>query len=166
MAKITADGAWCPRCEQTKRLEDFYRKGRDGLPQAYCKSCDKQLAAVRYQANPGLYRARASAWAKAHRAIVNAQRQARRADPEYAAHERARDRARYSPDRWIRTHYHLTREEWDALLEAQGGGCAICGAKEPGGLGRFHVDHDHSCCPVVTPAGSASAGFSVTHVTR
>lgn len=44
--------------------------------------------------------------------------------------------------------YNLTLADYDAMLAAQGGGCAICGAKEPGGVGkRFAVDHDHACCP-------------------
>lgn len=145
VARVTAEGIWCPKCGQTKTLEDFHHK-RNGRPVAYCKACYKELNAARYKADPEHYRSQSSEWAKANRPKINERRQRRRSDPEYAKRERERDRARH-PDRWIRTHYKLTREEWDALLEAQGGGCAICGATEPGGLGRFHVDHDHSCCP-------------------
>ena len=42
--------------------------------------------------------------------------------------------------------YGLTIETFAAMLEAQGGVCAVCGRTEPGGQGVWHVDHDHSCC--------------------
>lgn len=35
----------------------------------------------------------------------------------------------------------FTAEAYDAMLEAQGGGCAICG--NPPKSRRLHVDHDH-----------------------
>lgn len=41
----------------------------------------------------------------------------------------------------------ITQEEYDNLLAQQGGGCASCKTNDPGGMGRFHVDHDHNCCP-------------------
>jgi hypothetical protein len=42
--------------------------------------------------------------------------------------------------------YGLTLESFAALLASQDGKCKICGIPEPGGQGRWHVDHDHSCC--------------------
>lgn len=54
-------------------------------------------------------------------------------------------------DYHIRARYNITYADYLAMLEAQGGGCAICGGDNFGDsrLGRFHVDHDHSCCPEV-----------------
>jgi hypothetical protein len=41
--------------------------------------------------------------------------------------------------------YGLTEAEWDAILAAQGGLCAICNTDTPGGRGeRWHIDHDHA----------------------
>ena len=43
----------------------------------------------------------------------------------------------------------LTAEQFDARLASQGGRCANpgCRTDNPGGKGRFHIDHDHDCCP-------------------
>jgi len=38
--------------------------------------------------------------------------------------------------------YGLTEADFGAMLEAQGGGCAICGSTDPGN-GSFRIDHDH-----------------------
>lgn len=37
----------------------------------------------------------------------------------------------------------VDQETFDKMLTVQGGRCAICGTKTPGGRGNFHVDHDH-----------------------
>lgn len=42
-----------------------------------------------------------------------------------------------------RAHFNLSNAEFAAMLEAQGGVCAICGTPEPGGKG-WALDHDHS----------------------
>lgn len=51
--------------------------------------------------------------------------------------------------------YGLTREAYDAILDEQGGVCAIC--LEPGDT--WHVDHDHSCCPGQKSCGNCVRGL-------
>ena len=43
------------------------------------------------------------------------------------------------------TAYNITSEQYEAMLAAQGGGCAICGGQNESGR-SLAVDHDHSCC--------------------
>ena len=54
--------------------------------------------------------------------------------------------------------FHLTPEQYDAMLSAQGGVCVVCGEPPPteGRLKNLAVDHDHNCCP-----GSKSCGRCV-----
>jgi hypothetical protein len=42
--------------------------------------------------------------------------------------------------------YGMTWGQYQALLDAQGGGCAVCGQTCASGR-LLAVDHDHSCCP-------------------
>ena len=41
----------------------------------------------------------------------------------------------------------LTVAEYNTLGVGQGWVCAICKGENPGGNGRWHIDHDHACCP-------------------
>ena len=59
--------------------------------------------------------------------------------------------------------YGLTLESFAALLAAQDGKCKICGTTEPGGQGRWHVDHDHACCPRKSSCGKCIRGLLCTH---
>jgi len=46
----------------------------------------------------------------------------------------------------LQKYFNITREEYDRLLESQGGVCAICRKADPRGT-RLCIDHDHACCP-------------------
>ena len=43
----------------------------------------------------------------------------------------------------LKKHYNLTECEYDAILRIQDYKCACCKTSEPGGRGRWHVDHCH-----------------------
>ncbi len=64
--------------------------------------------------------------------------------------ERIRDAKRYTlaedrPRFWHSAKIHNTTiDELERMLAAQGGVCYLCGELPSG---KFHVDHDHSCCP-------------------
>lgn len=46
--------------------------------------------------------------------------------------------------RWLRRRFGMNIADWDALYEAQGQGCAICGIPENRDGRSLAVDHDHS----------------------
>ena len=49
--------------------------------------------------------------------------------------------------------YGISSDDYEAMMEAQGGACLICGDNSPF---NWSVDHDHSCC-----AGEATCGACV-----
>ena len=81
-----------------------------------------------------------------YRRLDNARRRTR---PSYKA---GRERARFKKK-------GITKESYLRLLEMQGEGCAICKTTTPGGNGRFHIDHDHTCCPRMRSCGTCVRGL-------
>lgn len=73
----------------------------------------------------------------------------READPEGFA--------RTNKSRLLRHVYRITLEQYESLLENQGGVCAIC--KKDTDAEFFCVDHDHSCCPGRRSCGKCVRGL-------
>lgn len=91
-------------------------------------------------------------------------------DPEMRAKAIERSKAHYYANRERRSAYDkarrhvmrdvlaakrlarfgLTPATYQEILDAQGGRCAICLAERLGSKGRWHIDHDHQCCPSKT----------------
>ena len=103
---------------------DFARRSRTGPIPKRCESCAarrlRSREKERRQANPESGRARTRKWQAANREHIKAYN--RRAKMKQA--------------------YGITYEDFLALLERQGGVCAICATDAPRGK-NWHVDHCH-----------------------
>lgn len=126
----------CSKCGELKPLSSYYRAGgnsRGGL-RGDCIPCNLAAQAERRRRNPEAARRRTEQW--------------RRENPErYAANQKAfvASGGKRVADRrsHLKRKYGITIEEYDAMLQAQGGGCFICG-RPPRDDSSLHVDHDHS----------------------
>lgn len=154
----------CVGCEEIKPLDDFHRKtaSKDGR-RARCKICEKTpLGLLRGEwKSQGLKRC---SMCENLKPLSEFRKCTPRSDGLYAyckycEHATAKIR-RDSSDRnraaQMKSKYGISLEEWDSKLASQGGVCALCKTAEPGGQGRWHVDHDHSCCP-----GRRSCGLCI-----
>src|SRR6516162_4265773 len=131
-----------PDCDRPKVL---------GRGQKYCERCKAVRSAQAYSlkldrleaweaVNPEAARLARRRW-RARRDVrdkINAKRKQFRAE---------NPRAAWSEYLYYR--FRITADEYEAILAAQGGGCALCGRKQGSNKRRLHVDHDHRCCPTV-----------------
>lgn len=104
------------------------------------------------------------AWRVANKERLRAQdRERYAADPQRAMSRTLRWRERNPRDAWsaaLKSKHHITADEYDAMLEAQGGACAICRrTAEDVQQRRLHVDHDHGCCPGKNSCGRCVRGL-------
>ena len=53
-------------------------------------------------------------------------------------------KAAYAREHALKSKYGMTLEDYDQLLEEQGGGCAVCGATKSLGRDTLNVDHCHT----------------------
>jgi hypothetical protein len=69
----------------------------------------------------------------------------------------------YRPDYMLGYNYNLTLDDYNEILAAQGGHCAICPAMEPvGRVRRLAVDHDTNCCSGRKSCGKCVRGLLCT----
>jgi hypothetical protein len=111
----------CTRCDETKPISEFYARRGDpsaGYWTSHCKACSIITVRETRERNPERHRAGSRRWAA--------------------------NNPRKVKNTILKRMYGITIDEYEAMLVKQGGGCAICGQKEPGGnAGHLHVDHCH-----------------------
>lgn len=163
----------CTKCLALKPLEGFSKAPR-GLHgrKASCKECDAARHAARYTPRPrGPRRAPLTPdtikkctvckvtktlrdFSLSRRATETTNAVYRSECKECSASKARKwfsenaERSNAARREWnLKNNYGLTRAQYDALLQSQGGVCAICGRpermKRQGKLMRMPVDHDH-----------------------
>jgi len=148
----------CTSCKIEKPIDDFaVRKNYKGEHHTWCKPCTNAHNQDWRHRNPEKARAIANRAAKTETARLN--RTANRAiiaeetgkpyDHDYMVEWRKKN-VEANPDFFWESHlrhnYKMSREQYEALVQKQDGGCAICGGQNPDHR-KLAVDHDHSCCP-------------------
>jgi hypothetical protein len=121
----------CTECAKKKSLEDFPpdKRRKDGRG-AKCRNCARKIQVAYYARYPEKERIRRQ---KGAEASANWYRNNREALIE---------RTRW---RHLQRKYGISRGEYETLLLAQRGVCAICGTSEPGRKNwNFAVEHDHT----------------------
>jgi Recombination endonuclease VII len=159
----------CNKCGHTGPLETDFPKNKmyAGGYRPQCKPCHNKAARQWQIDNPQKY----AAIQNAHRErrgteIRKKQREKFQKDP--SANEKKNDMTRAWRERMkaegkmesIKRRYSLVKYElspaqYDVMLVAQNGVCAICKKVDPQGI-PLAVDHDHTCC-----AGRKSCGKCV-----
>ena len=122
----------CKKCGKQKPVAAFYPAAGtlDGL-RGECKACSSATKKAWYRKNRQRAIARAVAWQRANQDRYNARmREYRRQHPEVARADH------------LRRKFGLTLDEYERMLDRQGGGCHICGSP-PSDRISLHIDHDH-----------------------
>jgi hypothetical protein len=97
------------------------------------KPATSRLRKAKYAENPKPYIARVKKWQQENVERLNAYRRDYRQRP---------DRQRADRNGYLRRKYGITIEDFEAMFEAQGGVCTICG-KPRSEERTLHIDHDH-----------------------
>jgi hypothetical protein len=140
----------CRKCGEDKDAALFYRNNarKDGLSDR-CKSC---MGAYQKQrlSDPEVRKQHIAKVVARYANLTPAQRD------KYVKRGTAKAKETAAN---LRHKYGITHDEYQEMLDAQGGGCAICGKQPQDGARRMAVDHDHACCPGWKTCGECIRGI-------
>jgi hypothetical protein len=125
----------CGRCKTEKTRVDFYASSsaRGGL-QNYCKECTGISKVIRHASNPDKRR-------------IYENSESRKAAKRAWHEEVVKRRPGYLADRYLSKTYGISLDDYNRMLSAQGGVCAMCKSPEKSKFNgkdrRLCVDHCH-----------------------
>lgn len=144
----------CPKCGDTKSRSEFYkdRTTADGLS-TYCQICKKAKEKLYGSNNKELISTRNKAHYASNQAEMNGKVKAYYHENKPAILERRKEIRDNDVDRFrnenLKHNYGISLEQYNEMLDAQGGVCAVCGKPETA-KSNFKkrtkvlaVDHDH-----------------------
>ena len=128
---------FCVRCEQTKPASEFHRDkwNTTGLV-AYCKPCVSAKMQKVYAERKDEIRDIQKSYSQSRAGQRRTFRTYQRDQIKRELKRKGLKGARYVPARI------LELEEYEMMVEAQGGRCALCGDEQKGQ--RLSIDHDHA----------------------
>lgn len=144
--RIHVDGRkQCNSCEEWKLLEDYGRRSRhwDGLMNT-CKSCRSKQWSEKYEPHPRWSRQREDGLVRCTDCKVYKDVSCfgkSKTAPHFCAGRCHDCRLLDNRQRTYLKKFGLSMDDYKALLESQGGGCAICGKTEE--ARALAVDHCH-----------------------
>lgn len=106
---------FCPRCEKIKDLDEFSTMKTKSKIASHCKKCNREMLNEYYDTEKG---------------------------KKAANNKYMRNKIKYKNSKLLRE-YGISLDEYNLILENQGGGCAICGRTEEENGKMLAVDHDH-----------------------
>lgn len=118
----------CGRCKVDKDLSD-YPPSLVSKGNGVCRPCAREKSKIRYHKNREAMAAYTSNWRRAR-------------GPEYSRSVKERYYKK-NQRRVTLSRYGLCENSYNALLESQGGGCAICKSTENADGRPLFVDHCH-----------------------
>ena len=152
----------CSRCNKTMNYSFFNKKssGKDGYS-SWCKECNKANSSNYYTEKKRVFKPK----------IKNNRIHCRNCDRYLSENmfysvtktycmECYRDREN------IKTlkRFNITQEQYDSILQKQGGMCKICKKDNKGK--RLCIDHDHSCCSGRYSCGKCIRGLLCNQCNR
>jgi hypothetical protein len=129
----------CSTCCISQPIDNFYNKptAPDGL-YTRCKSCVSKESQRQRNNNLERRKKQGQEWSKNNRERkVKSHKEWIAKHPKYYSEEKKDINFK---------RFGVNREWYEVTLADQNSGCAICGSTIPGGVGRFHIDHNHRCC--------------------
>lgn len=120
----------CTRCGDEKFFSEFRKRKQssDGYHR-WCKTCCIEYGRTHYEENKERYNELSKKYIEEN--------------AEEVAEYKRQWHSQVGRNRHLLKYYDITTQQYENLLEDQGGGCAICG-KTPEEEGRFlAVDHSH-----------------------
>jgi len=128
---------FCSICKLEKSLLDFYFLNKSkNIREACCKTCREKYRKIYVQKNKkSIKKKHRIIYLKNRKQILKEQKLFRKAHPTYQLNIHLKHK------------FGITLEQYNKMIEAQNGVCAICGSfeieKNQYGIKRLSVDHDH-----------------------